>query len=182
MKACERCGTSLDKKHVNGFDSTRMGRRKNGEKLKLCRNCLFDKFSEYLSRYDARALAVYPMKDKHVNAYVFYTIEELAKTTWKTGKWPLKYAEQIRQTLPPPNTMCQSCRTRNALFAWCSPEIYSSNYVSDKLNPEGTYRREFLCGNCLAVEFRNKVSENDDVFEEFMPPVDVDGFLTSWEV
>jgi len=182
LQACDRCGGSFEKKQLNGFDSTRDGRRKNGEKMRLCRNCLFDKFSEYLSRYNGRALAVYPMKDKHVNAYVFYTLDELSKTSWRTGKWPQKYTDQIRQTLPPPNTICQSCMTNDAFFAWCSPEIYSNNYTSDKLNPEGTFRRELLCGNCFAVQFRSKVVENENVFAEFMPPVDVDGFLTSWDI
>lgn len=185
MKSCDRCGMNLDKKQMNSFDSTSYGHKQDGEKLRICRNCLFDKFSEYLSRYNARALAVQPFKDKHVNAYVFYSLEELAqKGSGRYSTWPQSYFDQIRRTMPPPNTICQSCRSSNANFAWCSPDIYPKrDYTSYKLSPEGSYRYEFLCSNCLLVQFKNKVVEIDLRFELFVPPVDnAEGLLTPWDI
>ncbi|MDG6908469.1 MAG: hypothetical protein JRN20_22085 [Nitrososphaerota archaeon] len=155
------------------------GKRKGGEKLKLCRNCIFDKLAEYLETYNGKAVFVYPMKDKQplaVNAYQFYTFDEMKKY-----KWSQKYIDSIRQILPAPNTSCQACATNMASFAWCSPEIYSNNYTSVKLNSEGTYRKEYLCSHCILDKFKEKVTENDSVFEEFNPPIDADGFATSFE-
>lgn len=186
-KTCERCGVELDKKRANQFDSTFGGSqeaRQTGEKLKLCRDCLFVKFSEYLSNYGFRALVVYPMRDKHVNAYVFYSLHEMetAKGGGRYSAWPRRYIDQIRQILPPPNTVCQSCGTNKAMFAWCSPEIYRNNYTRDKLELEGTYRRDYLCNNCLLVQVKTKVTENNNVFDLFTPPVDGEGLLTSWDI
>jgi hypothetical protein len=185
MKSCDRCGMNLDKKELNGFDSTSYGHKNDGEKLNICRNCLFDKFAEYLSRYDARALAVYPFKDKHVNAYMFYPFQEMTKKAGgRYSSWPQSYVDQINHILPPPNTVCQSCRTNNATFAWCSPEIFPKrDYTTDNLNPNGSYHLEHLCCNCLLVQFKNKVVEIDLRFEFFTPPVNnAEGLLTPWDV
>jgi hypothetical protein len=37
------------------------GFRKGGEKMNLCRDCLFEKLSEYLLSFPARAVVVQPM-------------------------------------------------------------------------------------------------------------------------
>ena len=181
MESCDRCRKKLDKKQVNKFDSTFRGSRKGGkgEKLKLCRDCLFDKFSEYLSSYDFRAVFVYPMKygqPFHVNAYQFYNFDEMKKY-----KWPKDYIQGIQNILPSPSTFCQSCTNKTAHFSWCSPDLYGNNYTSTKLSQEGSYQREYLCSSCLFDRFKQKVLENDNVFQEFFPPVDSDGFATSFE-
>src|SRR5712664_303406 len=181
MKTCERCGAALDKKQVNELDST-IGRKGRGEKLKLCRNCIFDKFSEYLSNYTFRAVMIYPIKDKHVNAYVFYDFETMSKGGGRYSAYPRATIDQLRNDLPPPNTVCQTCGRNNAKFTWTSPEIYRNNYVAMKFSPEGTYDKKYLCPDCLLEQWKQKIIENDTKLDLLFPPVGTDRWATSWDV
>jgi len=185
---CERCGVTLEKKQVNFYDSSLRGARHDGETLKLCRNCLIEKFDESLARFKFRAVMVYPMAGtgwfSKTNAYHFFTWEEMRENHGysKSGetRWPEDYIVSLTGLLPPAGTRCSLCGDA-ALFTWVSPEIYFNDWSSAKVNKDGKYEKTFVCRKCLLREFRKKIIENDLIFDEFLPPVDGDSFGTPTE-
>lgn len=176
---CERCGVTLEKKQVNFYDSTIRGERQGGETLKLCSNCLFEKFGESLSRFKFRAIVVYPTNEmgwfSKTNAYHFYTWEEM-----KEYRWTEDYITSLTGLLPPAGTRCSLCGDA-ASFTWVSPEMYYNDWSSSKVNQEGNFEKTFVCGRCLLREFKKKFIEYDLKFDEFLPPVDGDSFGTPTE-
>jgi hypothetical protein len=186
---CERCGKTLEKKQVNFFDSTIRGARQDGETLKLCSNCLMEKFTESLARFKFRAIVVYPTVDRgwfsKTNAYHFFTWEEMREirgysSDGEANRWPEDYIASLTGLLPPAGTPCSLCGD-TASFTWVSPEIYFNDWSSAKVNTEGRYEKTFVCRKCLLHEFRKKTRENNLIFDEFLPPTDGDGFGTPTE-
>jgi hypothetical protein len=51
-----------------------------------------------------------------------------------------------------------------------------------KFSTEGTYDKKYLCPDCLLEEWKQKIIENDTKLDLLFPPVDTDGWATSWDV
>ena len=171
---CEKCQMVFQKKELNFFDSTIRGDRFGGEKLHLCQNCFIEMVSEYFKNYRNKAVVVYPIKK--YNAYQFYSMKDLKK--WNFSE---KFIENVKQLLSSMSSECDECK-RKANFIWCSPEIYNDDPFSGKIDISKPFEKRFLCGNCLSEEFAKKICENNLHFDEFFPPIDFDGFCTSFEV
>lgn len=179
-KTCDVCGKSLAKDQINIFDSTFRGSRKTGEKIILCRDHLVSKFSEYVLSYGYRAVVVYPMDRRgriHANAYQFYPLDSM-----KELRWSQDYIDGLEALLPSGQSMCQNCGRSKAVFSWCSPDIYSNNYSSNKLQDRSRFELQVLCKDCLVKKFSDRLLELNLWFDELNPPVDSDGFSTSFEI
>lgn len=178
---CQRCGVTIEKKQENIFDSTIRGKKKDGETLTLCGNCLMEKFGESLARFKFRAVVVYPQNNmgwnnSDANAYQFYTLKEMSDYHWTDD-----YIAALHDLLPPAGTRCSTCGAA-ASFTWVSPKMYFNDWSSSKINTKEKYEKTFVCGRCLLQEFRKKFLENHLKFDEFLPPVDGDSFGTPFEV
>ncbi len=112
----------------------------------------------------------------HPNAYQFYTFAMMGKY-----RWPQSYVEGLKALLPGGQISCQACRRNQADFIWCSPLIYGNRYASDRLSDLNSFERQMLCKTCLVESFTVKIRELGLWFDEFNPPVDDDGFATSFD-
>ena len=179
-KTCQRCGLTMEKGQVNLFDSTIRGRNINGEKSEVCGNCLIEKFDNSLANFNSCAVVVYPTNAMgwltKPNAYQFYSFEEM-----KDYRWSEDFITSLNALLPPVGTRCSLCGGV-ASFTWVSPEIYFNDYTSGNLNQKGNYEEKFLCNKCLLHEFKKKFIEGNLKFDEFLPPIDGNCFVTPFEV
>lgn len=176
---CPKCDKLVDSREITKFDTTFRGKMREGTVFRLCRDCLFDELRKSLSLPNLKAVVVQPMKDRdplHVNAYHFYSLDEMGHMNWSD-----KFVDGIRSLLPG-NITCLACGRNNARFSWCSPEIYFKDYTSITLNTPGKFETEFLCSDCLVDKFKQKVKENSNYFDEFLPPASSEAFGTSFEV
>lgn len=176
---CQRCGSTIEKGQVNSFDSTIRGHNTAGESLKVCGNCLIEKFNDSLKSFNSRAVVVYPTNSMgwmtKPNAYQFYSFEEMDSYGWEED-----FITSLDSLLPSVDTKCSLCGDA-ASFAWVSPEIYFNDYSSGKLNQKGNYEEKFLCTKCLLREFKKKFIEGNLKFDEFLPPVEGESFGTPFE-
>jgi len=170
---CGRCQIVFSKKEIHYFDSSFRGRRKHGEKLMLCSSCFVEEISKYFKNYEAMAIAVYPLKE--LNAYHFYTFIEM-----KQYHFPQEFIEGLKGLMSISHPRQCLCGVP-AHFVWCSPEIYNKDPLSPKLKIADQFQRQYLCGRCLASDFTRKIIDEDIHFDDFLPPVDSDGFCTSFE-
>jgi hypothetical protein len=173
---CDKCFVLFTKTKLNALDSTLSDERNNGEVLWLCRSCLITELQSYFDAYKKRAVVVYPLEPKW-NAYDFYTFERMIKLYEFDKKW----VDDIRLFLPPPKSKCEDCGT-SAHFNWCDPQVYYGEPFPDNVNVDGTFKQEILCGRCVGKRFAERIYANDLRFDSIQPPLDDDGFCTSWEM
>lgn len=172
---CDRCSLTFPKDKLNALDSTLDSERKKGEVLWLCRSCLIPELQTYIRQYRHRAVMVHPIGGKW-NAYQFYTFPRMIQLYGFNKKW----VDDIKSFLPATNAKCQGCGSP-AHFNWCDSAIYSSEPFPESVNLGGAFKQEILCGDCVGRKVAEIIYEKDLRFDDIWPPVDADGFCTSWE-
>jgi len=170
---CDKCQIVFPKTKLSYFDSSFRKERQNGRQLRLCRACFTDEIRDWFRNYKHMAVAVYPSEG--YNAYHFYSFKDLEKYNFEP-----EFIAGLRSLLPTSTPQCELC-IEEAHFVWCSPDIYFDDPFSPELNTNEQVKKQYLCGNCLAKEFTNRIYEEDLYFDEFWPPVDTNGFCTSFD-
>lgn len=169
---CDRCHSEVSYREINIYDST-FRKERNGKVLTLCRTCFEKKVFESFEKYQCMAVAVYPVEGW--NAYQFYNYEMMNRF-WFTQE----DIDFIKSLIPPSRVKCSQCEN-SAHFLWSSPAIYNNKVLSGEWDHTKQFKKKFLCGRCCAEEFIKKMNELDLYFDEFFPPLEEDGFYTSWE-
>ena len=172
---CDRCTVQFPKTALNALDSTLSDERDAGEVLWLCRSCLVTELQSYFEKYTKRAIVVYPLQGGW-NAYHFYTFDRMVKLYEFKQKW----VDDIKMFLPPSKAKCKDCGS-SAHFTWADPQVYYGEPFPDSVNVHGTFKRELLCGRCLGKRFAEMIHTNNLRFDCIQPPLDEDGFCTSFE-
>ncbi len=173
---CDSCLGNFPKSQLNALDSTLDAQRaKGGEVLWLCRTCLLARLPSYFKAYHHRAIVVYPLGTKW-NSYQFWTFDRMLRLYNFEKSW----VDDIKRFLPAATATCIKCGQR-AQFNWCDPKVYFGEPFPDKVNIAGNFKQELMCGECLAREFGERITSGDLRFDSIWPPLDADGFCTSWE-
>lgn len=174
---CSNCGKDIFKKELYGFDSTLRGKVK-GEKLKLCRECFFQKLESYIKKFPYRALFFNPVQKE--NAYHFYQFEvsydifhdhssSIDENVW-LKHYPLLVGLNVK---------CEC--GNNAQYTWCQSEENIDTYNFDKFDAEDI-KVNHLCPVCLFKIIKSTIVENNITWYEFFPPVEKEGMCISGEV
>ncbi|UCB57631.1 MAG: hypothetical protein JSV30_03355 [Candidatus Omnitrophota bacterium] len=168
---CEKCFSPLEKRKYHFFDPTYRGLFKNNQKkLRLCTPCLMDKYKEYLEAFEYKAVIIEPFKP--LNAYQFYTFEDMPKYNWKK-----ELVERIKSLIPEIGK-CKKCGS-SAHFLLYSPEVYSKDPWNFILVPE--YKGIYLCPDCVTDHLKQIIEKEQIFFDEVFPPIRGDGVATSFE-
>jgi hypothetical protein len=153
------------------------GFRKVGEKMNLCRDCLLEKFLEALTNFHSKAVLIQTMAKR--NAYQFYRFDQAdLKPQWRRAQ---ENIDALRSYLPSDSAFCKWCNT-HAGFNWCSSVIYFDNPFGQRVNDSSMVEEEPLCEKHLLESFKKRLLELDITFAEFIPPVDTEGYCTSFDV
>jgi hypothetical protein len=171
---CDRCSLVFPKSELNAFDTTLDGERENGEVVWLCRACLAVELQCYFRRYTHKAVVVHPI-GMEWNAYHFCTFSQMGELFGFEEEW----VETIRKLLPSNVERCEQCGG-SAHFNWCGTSLYSEVSSSHEVVGNGNASKVMLCGECLGKRFAELIILKDLRFDAFCPPVDSDGFCTSW--
>ena len=172
---CDKCTLRLPKGKLNALDSTLDGQRKGGSVSWLCRSCLIPELQTFFRQYKHKAVVVHPIGGKW-NAYQFYTFPRMIELYGFSRKW----VNDIKSFLPAPNAKCQDCGSP-ARFNWCDPAIYGGEPFPENVNTGKPFKQEVLCGECVGKKFAAMIYAKDLRFDDIWPPLDADGFGTTWE-
>jgi hypothetical protein len=179
---CEKCGKEVDKKELGIYDASHQGRIKSGQKLKLCKRCLVNSLVENIKEFDGKAVIIKP--SSRYNAYVYYQLEELKKSSGfaRNKDWEDSLTNDMSSLLPLDIDKCCSCKN-SAQFTFCTLDIFNgANPYNWEVSMNRENEKSYMCKDCLLnvliKEFNNEGINISAVY----PITKGDGFLTPWEV
>lgn len=174
---CGLCGSKLRKSHSFGFDSTIRGKRRDGEKTKLCKSCFLDKMRQSIQSFEEKAVFYYPTKNH--NAYHYYKfkdefIEEIENEDSDIFPPPKSY-----KFIPKNDEQCMCCNGI-AKFSLCKSKAFEEidTYTVSHI-PNDLVKVEYLCAECLISKLTEVIERENIILNEYFPPVDKEGIAIS---
>lgn len=165
---CENCKRPLDKYHV--FDPTPWIKDFHFEKIKLCTDCMLNKYKEYLNNFTGKAVIIEPMKN--YIAFPYYTFDEISEG----GYWPEEGVIELRNFISQGGNCVKCKKLTNYLL--CSPEIYQNDPIKDIRISNCS--KDYFCADCLSDRLKDIIIKNDLFFNAIYPVRDGDGLATSF--